>query len=161
MRSVSPPQPIILEDAYPYTYSPTRHFLPLHHVISVSPLPPSSVHPAVPSLPAASLCGHATERVSYIKASSSLLISPRQRGQSWLCFRYTDPHLPTSAQKNLCSQLPLTNMPTHFPHQPNKPQCSPPLTAQLQPYSVVHMYLLRCKFKLFVYLLFSIYEMDI
>lgn len=116
MRSVSAPQAIIiiLADGATSPYEPllvqleTKRELTLtfllctsSHVISLNPLPSSSMQPAsatacVPAcLPARlssrPLRSHATGRVGYIKASSSPLISAWQRGWSWLCFRYTDP----------------------------------------------------------------------
>lgn len=52
------------------------------------------------------------------------------------------------------------SMPTHTPHQPNKPQRLSPLWLSSDPTQPC-MYLLRCKFKLFVWPLFSICQRDI
>lgn len=114
MRSVSAPQAVIITPADGATspYEPLltvrdkkrahSHFPPLHqfpcyilkslafliHVVGQCDCLPACLLACLSSRP---LRSHATGRVGYIKASSSPLISARQRGWSWLCFRYTDP----------------------------------------------------------------------
>lgn len=95
-----------------------------------------------------------------MKASSSPLISAWQRGWSWRGFRYTDPHSLASAQKKSLLIVATDGVPVHTAHQPNKPQRLSPLWLISDPTQPC-MYVLRGKFKLFVWPPFSVCEIDI
>lgn len=165
MRSVSSPQPTIkvLEDTScphtsPCTFTvetkrePTFFLCTSSHVISLSPSPLSSIRPRLPvCLPSLAATPQSSHRESWLY--ESLLFFPNLSMAERLELALLQIHRPQLAC--LCPEksLPIVttdSMPTHAPHQPNKPQRLSLLWLSFDPTQPC-MCLLRCRFKLFVW----------